>query len=180
MPGISPASESNEALHQYRVLDYSEISEAQSLFKVKSLTIQVVIEANTADHMYHLEEYSELNTAMSLSWVKQPPTPEEPTVEVTIGGGRTIGVFGPIMGAEFEQEIKANIAFSREFSLTQKLIRPAFVPAVIEFSQEAPGHAHFAQKVLFSYPGTRMVALHYSQVLREDRELVELIEMGIL
>lgn len=178
MPDINPASEANASVGLFRVLEYSELNEARPLFTVKSLSIQVVIESDTAEHQYRVFEYSELNEAQPLTWTKVPPIIEE--VEVTIAGGRSIGVFGPIMGAEFEVEYPAHIQFSREFTSVTQGRRNPLVPAVLEFSHEAQGHARFTQKVLFSYPGTRMVALHYSQVLREDRELVELMEIGVL
>ena len=178
MPNINLASETSAAVGPFRVLEYSEQDQAQQLFTVKSMSIEVVVETNTAEHQYRLFEYSELDEAQALSWTKVPPVIEE--IDVTLGGGRSPGVFGPITGIQFEQEFAAHIQFSREFTHAARLRRNPAVPATVAFTFTAPVHARFTQKVLFSYPGTRTVALHYSQVLREDRELVELIELGVL
>jgi hypothetical protein len=178
MPDISPASETSASVGLFRVLEYSELNEAQQLFTVKSFTIQVVVETNTAEHQYRLFEYSELNEAQALSWTKVPPVIEE--IDVTLGGGRSPGVFGPIMGLDFEIEYPAHASFSREFTHTAKIRRNPAIPATVAFAWEAPVRANFSQKVQFSYPGNRAVALHYNQVLRQDREILELMELGVL
>lgn len=175
---ISPALEATSAEHLYRVVEYSEVNEAGTLFTVKALTIQVVIETDTAEHQYRLVEYSELDTAMAMTWHYEPAAPPV-DVEVTVGGSRPVGTFGPIMGHEFEQKLDATVRFSREFTFIADA-RIASVPATLRFSATLNGQQQFSKKVLFSYPGTRLVALEYSKVLREDRELIELMELGVL
>ena len=177
MPDISPAIEVNSADGLFRLFEYSELNQAQTLFVRKELSIQVVIETDIAEHQFRLVEYSELDEAMPLSWVKQTPT--EPVVDITVGGSRPVGVWGPITGTEFTIEKQVKARFSREFALEFGSSQQ-FSFAPIQFEAEVVGTAQFTRLVEFNYPGTRMIALHYSQVLKDDRELTELIELGIL
>lgn len=174
---ISPASELNTAVGQSQIVEYSELNLARPLFIIKSVAMLFAVEVDEAQRQARLFEYSELNSAMALTWTKVPAQPVE--IDVTIGGSRPVGIFGPISGTEFEEEFDARARFSREFS-TDIDAGLKVVPAVTQFEASVTGNTRFTRNVEFGYPGTRMVALHYSQVLREDREILELIDLGIL
>jgi len=174
---INPASELNTAVGQSRIVEYSELDLARPLFYAKSVAIQFVTEVDEAQRQARLFEYSELNTAMALTWTKVPATPVE--IDVTVGGSRPVGIFGPITGTEFEEEFEVKARFTREFSI-EVPARLRVVPAVTQFEASIAGEVKFTRNVAFAYPGTRMVALHYSQVLQEDREILELMDLGII
>lgn len=178
---ISPASETNFAVGQSRVLSYSERNIALPLSLIKNVVIAWATETDEAQRQALIRIYSTKDIAMALTYHFEPATPvEPPEVDITVGGSRPVGIFGPIMGSEFEIEIDAHIAFTREFEIVLDNSRKAAIPAVIQFASEVPAEVRFSKMITFSIPGTRVVALHYSQVLREDRELIELIESGIL
>lgn len=181
MPDISPASELNAAVGQSRIVQYSTLDLAQPLKLVKNTVIDWATETDEAQRQARILIYSTKDIAMALSWHFEPAVPvEPPEVEITVGGSRPVGTFGPIIGAEFEIEIPAHIVFTREFEVVLQNRRNAAVPAVLQFASEVPATVQFSKMLTLSLPGTRVVALHYSQVLREDRELVELIESGVL
>ena len=178
---INPASESNISVGQSRIVQYSELDIAQPLVYARNVVIAWATETDTAERQARILIYSEKDIAMVLSWHFEPATPvEPPEVDITVGGSRPVGIYGPIMGTEFEIEIPAHVAFTREFEIGVPIRRIPAVPAVLQFTSEIPGEAQFSKVLQFSLPGTRVVALHYSQVLREDRELIELIESGVL
>jgi hypothetical protein len=177
---INPASESNTAVTQGRVVQYSELDLAHPLVWIKNTVIVWASETDEAQRQARIMQYSEVSKAMSLTFHFEPATPVEPEIDVTLGGSRPVGTYGPILGSEFEIEIPAHIAFIREFTVDVPVRRIPAVPAVLQFTSEVDGRAQFNRVVQFSLPGTRLIPLHYSQVLREDRELIELIESGVL
>lgn len=181
MPDINPASETNTGIGQSRIFQYSELDQALTLALIKNVVIDWATETSEAQGQSLIYVYSEKDIAMALTYHFEPATPvEPPEVDITLGGSRPVGTWGPIIGAEFEIEIPAHISFTRRVTFIAAISRNPLIPAILEFGTEVGGHVEFNKILLISHPGTRVVALHYSQVLQEDRELIELIESGIL